>query len=92
MNPAKFTNKTREALQSALQLAASKSNPEITVLHLFVAIFTQEDSVVTNIVERILLLDESKHTVNNIIHTLTIDINALSKATGVDIGISRQVN
>jgi ATP-dependent Clp protease ATP-binding subunit ClpB len=92
MNPAKFTNKTREALQSALQLAASKSNPEITVLHLFVAIFTQEDSVVTSIVERILLLDESKHTVNNIIHTLTIDINALSKATGVDIGISRQVN
>ena len=92
MNPSNLTNKVREAIQAAKRLAASKNNPEITVAHLFVSLLTQEDSVVTNIVERILLLDESKHTVNNIIHTLTIDINALSKATGVDIGISRQVN
>ena len=91
MNTSSFTNRVREALQAAHKLAASKNNPEITVCHLFISVLTQEDSIVKNIIERILLLDESKYTVSNIIHTLNLYLDKLNKATGVDIGLSKQV-
>ena len=91
MNPSNLTNKVREALQSAKRLAAFKNNPEITIPHLFISLLTQEDSVVKNIIERILLLDESKYVVSNIIHTLNLYLDKLSKTSGIDIGLSRQV-
>ena len=41
----KFTNKTREALQSAQQLASEKGQSELTPEHLLWALLTQEGGV-----------------------------------------------
>jgi len=51
MNTQKFTEKTQEALQSAVQLATELRNSELTPYHLLRALAQQEDTAVKNIFE-----------------------------------------
>ncbi|MEW5805312.1 MAG: AAA family ATPase [Patescibacteria group bacterium] len=53
MNPFnRFTNKAQEALQRAQEIAAEKNHPEITSLHLFLALLWQEDGIVPAVFEK----------------------------------------
>ena len=53
MNPEKFTNKAREALQSACQLVTAQSGNEIRNLHLLAAMVRQPDGLTPAILERL---------------------------------------
>lgn len=45
----KFTTATQEALQTAIQLAASAGNPEVQPVHVGLALLTQSDSYAVNL-------------------------------------------
>lgn len=45
----KFTTTTQEALQTAIQLAASAGNPEVQPVHVGLALLTQSDSYAVNL-------------------------------------------
>ena len=45
VDPAKFTLKTREALEKALQLARAENHAEVTPDHLLAALLAQTDGV-----------------------------------------------
>ena len=46
MNPFnRFTNKAQEILQRAQEIAAEKNHPEITTLHLLLALLWQDDGI-----------------------------------------------
>ena len=51
VNIEKFTNKSREALMGAQQLAVEYKNPELVVLHLLTSLFRQENGLVASILE-----------------------------------------
>ncbi|MBO5762375.1 MAG: type VI secretion system ATPase TssH, partial [Lentisphaeria bacterium] len=53
MNAEKFTNKAREALQSACQLVTARSGNEIRNIHLLAALVRQSDGLVPAILERL---------------------------------------
>ncbi|GIU84695.1 MAG: chaperone protein ClpB [Acidimicrobiales bacterium] len=53
IDPNKWTLKTQEAVSAAVELARSKSNPEVTPDHLLVAMLGQQDSVVFPILQRL---------------------------------------
>lgn len=54
MNPFnRFTNKAQEILQRAQEIAAEKNHPEITTLHLFLALLWQEDGIAGAIFEKL---------------------------------------
>ncbi len=52
INPNRWTIKTQEAVQSALQLAASGNHSEVTPDHLLLALLGQEDGVVLPVLQR----------------------------------------
>ena len=52
MNIEKFTNKSREALASAQQLAVEYKNSELVTLHLLAALCRQEDGLIPSIIEK----------------------------------------
>ena len=52
VNIEKFTNKSREALMGAQQLAVEYKNPELVVLHLLTSLFRQENGLVASILEK----------------------------------------
>src|SRR5690625_8016835 len=45
----KFTDKSKEALQTAVQLAVSAGNPEVQPVHVALALVTQADSYAYNL-------------------------------------------
>ena len=53
MQPEKFTQKSQEALQSAQQLAREYSHQEIDGEHLALALISQSDSLIPDLLERI---------------------------------------
>src|SRR5436190_11210632 len=52
INPNRWTVKTQEAVQSALELAAGGNHPEVTPDHLLLALLGQEDGVVLPVLQR----------------------------------------
>src|SRR5215210_4409401 len=46
LDPNRWTLKTQEAVQAAIELAKARSNPEVTPEHLLAALLSQEDGVV----------------------------------------------
>ena len=46
VDPKKWTTKTNEAVASAMQLATTNSNPELTPDHVLIALTSQTDTVV----------------------------------------------
>ena len=89
MNPARFTNTVKEFLSSAKELAGIKGNPEITPSHIFFVMLSGEGTV-RSVVEKVLLLDESRYSVDSAVNHISSHIDKLTKATGVDVGLSRQ--
>ena len=89
MNPARFTNTVKEFLSSAKELAGIKGNPEITPSHIFFVMLSEEGTV-RSVVEKVLLLDESRYSVDSAVNHISSHIDKLTKATGVDVGLSRQ--
>ena len=53
MNPNKFTHKTQEALQMALQLAAERNHQQVSLAHLLVALLEQNDGIVPSIFKKL---------------------------------------
>ncbi|MBP6041928.1 ATP-dependent chaperone ClpB [Candidatus Saccharibacteria bacterium] len=53
MNPNEMTQKTVEALQSAIELAAANSNPTLEPIHLLQALSTQSDTAFTGLLKSI---------------------------------------
>ncbi|MCA1684122.1 MAG: hypothetical protein LC708_03230, partial [Actinobacteria bacterium] len=46
LDPNRWTRKTQEALNAAIELARSRSHPEVTPDHVLAALLSQEDGVV----------------------------------------------
>ncbi len=53
LDPNRWTLKTQEAFNTALQLARSNSNPEVTPDHLLLALLGQEEGVVLPILQKV---------------------------------------
>ena len=53
LDPNRWTLKTQEAFNNALQLARSNSNPEVTPDHLLLALLGQEEGVVLPILQKV---------------------------------------
>lgn len=53
LDPNKWTHKTREAFQTAAQLAATRSNPEITNHHLLSALISQQEGIVLPLLQHL---------------------------------------
>jgi ATP-dependent Clp protease ATP-binding subunit ClpB len=53
LDPNRWTLKTQEAFNTALQLARTNSNPEVTPDHLLLALLGQEEGVVLPILQRV---------------------------------------
>jgi len=51
MNVQKLTQKSMEAVQSAQQIAVSKKHPEVRSLHLLVALLSQQDGLIPNLLQ-----------------------------------------
>lgn len=76
MNYENFTIKTQEALQEASSIANKNDNAEITCEHLLLALLTQQDGLITPIIERIGIK------VSKLINELKQKINQLPKVKG----------
>ena len=53
IDPNRWTHKTQEALNRAVELAKAASNPEVTPDHLLVALLGQEEGIVLPILQRV---------------------------------------
>ena len=53
LDPNTWTVKTREAFNAAVELAQSRSNPEVTPAHLLSALLSQDDTVVLPVLQRV---------------------------------------
>lgn len=76
MNYENFTIKIQEALQEASSIANKNDNAEITCEHLLLALLTQQDGLITPIIERIGIK------VSKLINELKQKINQLPKVKG----------
>ena len=52
-DPNHWTRKTTEAVQAAMELARSRSNPEVVPAHLLLAMIGQAESVVLPVLQRV---------------------------------------
>ncbi len=69
VDPKKWTTKTNEAIATAMQIASSNSNPELTPDHVLVALTSQTDTVVPALLAKLgiaasMLHDRAQATVN----------------------------
>ena len=53
IQPDKLTHKTQEALQQSFQFASEKNQQAIDVVHLFLALISQEDSLIVSILKKL---------------------------------------
>ncbi|MFN3215216.1 MAG: ATP-dependent Clp protease ATP-binding subunit [Acidimicrobiales bacterium] len=53
LDPNRWTHKTTEAVQAAIELARSRSNPEVTPVHLLLALVGQADGVVLPVLQKV---------------------------------------
>ena len=83
LDPNRWTHKTQEAFQDAVELARSANNPEVTPDHLLAALLGQPDGVVLPLLERAGL---SPLSVRN---SVTDTLSRLPKAYGSDAQVGR---
>src|SRR2546421_12997032 len=53
LDPNRWTLKTQEAFNAAVELARSRSNPEVTPDHLLAAMLGQEDTAVLPVLQKV---------------------------------------
>ncbi|MCH9805051.1 type VI secretion system ATPase TssH, partial [bacterium] len=53
LDPSKWTHKTSEAVQTAMELATSRSHPNLTPDHLLLALLGQSDGLVLPLLQRV---------------------------------------
>jgi ATP-dependent Clp protease ATP-binding subunit ClpB len=53
IDPNRWTLKTTEAVQAAVELARSRANPEVTPVHLLLALLSQPEGVVLPVLQRV---------------------------------------
>jgi ATP-dependent Clp protease ATP-binding subunit ClpB len=53
LDPKRWTQKTTEAVQAAIGMAGERSNPEVTPVHLVLALLGQADGVVLPVLQRV---------------------------------------
>ena len=53
LDPKRWTHKTTEAVQAAMTMAAERSNPEVTPVHLLLALIGQPDGVVLPVLQKV---------------------------------------
>ncbi len=53
LDPKRWTHKTTEAVQAAMTLATERSNPEVTPVHLLLALIGQADGVVLPVLQKV---------------------------------------
>jgi ATP-dependent Clp protease ATP-binding subunit ClpB len=67
----RFTNRAQEALQRAQEIAAEKNHPEITSLHILLALLLQEETVVVEALRRQGIdLENLSHQIENRLESL----------------------
>ena len=87
----KFTNKTREALQSAQQLASEKGQAELLPEHVLWALLTQEGGVVPALLTKWLAREGSVFDAERMAQELLRFIDQQPRAHGaIDVGLSRR--
>ena len=87
----KFTNKTREALQSAQQLAAEKGQSELTPEHLLWALLTQEGGVAPALLGKLAARDGGVFDAERLVAELERHIDVQPRASGaLEVGLSRR--
>jgi ATP-dependent Clp protease ATP-binding subunit ClpB len=83
LDPNRWTHKTQEAFQDAVELARSSSNPEVTPDHLLAALLGQPDGVVLPLLERAGLAPLSVR------NSVTETLSRLPKAYGSEAQVGR---
>jgi len=53
IDPNRWTHKTTEAVQAAVEMARTHSNPEVSSVHLLLALLSQADGVVLPVLQRV---------------------------------------
>ena len=53
LDPKRWTHKTTEAVQAAMTMAGERSNPEVTPVHLLLALIGQADGVVLPVLQKV---------------------------------------
>lgn len=87
----KFTNKTREALQSAQQLAAEKGQSELTPEHLLWALLTQEGGVAPALLGKLTAREGAMFDAERLVAELDRHIDLQPRASGaLEVGLSRR--
>jgi ATP-dependent Clp protease ATP-binding subunit ClpB len=79
----KLTNKAREAVSTAQRLAHERDNPEITPMHVLVAMLSDEAGVVGMILERLQTPRAA------LLQSATAQIDKLPNSRGTQLGASR---
>ncbi|MGQ0434262.1 MAG: ATP-dependent chaperone ClpB [Microthrixaceae bacterium] len=85
LEPNRWTQKTQEAINRALDTAKAESNPEVTPDHLLVALLGQEEGIVLPIVQRV------GKTPLELRNRATDAVAKLPKAYGSDARLSRDL-
>lgn len=87
----KFTNKTREALQSAQQLAAEKGQSELTPEHLLWALLSQEGGVAPALLGKLTAREGAVFDAEQLVAELERHIDLQPRASGaLEVGLSRR--
>jgi ATP-dependent Clp protease ATP-binding subunit ClpB len=87
----KFTNKTREVLQSAQQLTAEKGQAELLPEHIVWALLTQEGGVVPALLQKLAVREGGLLDANRLADEMLRYIDQQPRAAGsMDIGLSRR--
>jgi ATP-dependent Clp protease ATP-binding subunit ClpB len=86
LDPNRWTLKTQEALNHAIESARSNANPEVTPDHLLVALLGQEEGIVLPILAKV---GQAPLAVRN---EAQAAVDRLPKAYGSDARISRELN
>ncbi|MDO4425696.1 MAG: Clp protease N-terminal domain-containing protein, partial [Planctomycetia bacterium] len=81
----KFTAKSQEALANAQQTAVSAQNPELTSLHLLVALLQENNGIVEMLLSHLNIRKEQVRAIAE------AAMNSLPKISGGNIGMSRDL-
>jgi ATP-dependent Clp protease ATP-binding subunit ClpB len=86
LDPNRWTHKTTEAVQAAIDLARARSNPEVTPVHLLLAMIGQAEGVVLPVLQRVGVAPASLK------NSLDDDLSGLPSAYGGgDPGLGREL-
>ena len=86
LDPNRWTLKTQEAFNQAVELAKANSNPEVTPDHLLLALLGQEEGVVLPILQKV---GKAPLSLRN---QVAEAIEKLPKSYGSDTRLGREVN